>query len=219
MATAGYTSLEQLAQVTEADLARMHGIGAKAIDQLRQALAAAGLSFASRPSDGRHPRSSGERHQQHLMPRTDTASRFIAAAPERVYAALLDPEALTAWVPPGDMTGSIEQFDARPGGSYRMVLTYPDVSGSRGKSTPGSDIVEARFIELVSGERVVYAVDFVSDDPAYAGTMTMRWELTAVDEGTRVEITADNVPDGVSPQDHVAGMTSSLDKLAQYLEL
>jgi uncharacterized protein YndB with AHSA1/START domain len=110
------------------------------------------------------------------MPRTDTASRFIAAAHERVYAALLDPEALTAWVPPGDMTGSIERFDACPGGSYRMVLTYPDASASRGKSTPDSDIVEARFIELVPAQRVVYAVDFVADDPAYAGTMTMTWE-------------------------------------------
>jgi uncharacterized protein YndB with AHSA1/START domain len=132
------------------------------------------------------------------MPRTDTASRFIAAAPERVYAALVDPEALAAWLPPGNMTGSIEQFDARPGGSYRMVLTYRNAPGSPGKSTPDSDIVEARFIELIPGMRVVYAADFVSDDPAYAGTMTMTWEVTAVHEGTRVDITADNVPDGVT---------------------
>jgi len=32
-----------------------------------------------------------------------------------------------------------------------------------------SDIVETRFVDIVSGERVVQAVDFVSDDPAYAG--------------------------------------------------
>jgi uncharacterized protein YndB with AHSA1/START domain len=78
-----------------------------------------------------------------------------------VYAALVDPEALTAWPPPGDMTGAIEHFDARPGGSYRMVLTYPDFSASRGKSTTDADIVEARFIDLDPGARVVYAVDFV----------------------------------------------------------
>lgn len=64
----------------------------------------------------------------------------------------------------------------------------------------------------------MYAVNFVSDDPDFASTMTMTWELTSADGGTRVDITADDVPDGVSPQDHVAGMTSSLDKLAQYLE-
>ena len=51
-----------------------------------------------------------------------------------------------------------------------MVLTYADPSVSRGKATPGSDVVEARFVDLVPGVRVVQAVDFVSDDPAYAGT-------------------------------------------------
>jgi len=116
------------------------------------------------------------------------------------------------------MTGAIERFDARPGGSYRMVLTYPDASGRRGKSTPDTDIVEARFLELVPGVRVVYAVDFVADDPAYGGTMTMTWEVTAADGGTRVGITAENVPDVVSAEDHVAGMTSSLLQLAAYLE-
>ena len=41
LAAAGYVTLEQLTQVTEADLARMHGIGPKAIAQVRDALAAA----------------------------------------------------------------------------------------------------------------------------------------------------------------------------------
>jgi uncharacterized protein YndB with AHSA1/START domain len=47
LAAAGYVTLEQLTQVTEADLARMHGIGPKAVSQLRDAFAAAGLSFAT----------------------------------------------------------------------------------------------------------------------------------------------------------------------------
>ena len=63
-----------------------------------------------------------------------------------------------------------------------------------------------------------WPVDFVSDDPAYAGTMTMTWEVTAVDAGARVDIRADNVPDGISADDHAAGLTSTLAKLAAYLE-
>jgi predicted flap endonuclease-1-like 5' DNA nuclease len=47
LAAAGYTTLEQLAQVNEAGLTRMHGIGPKAIRQLREALAAAGLELAA----------------------------------------------------------------------------------------------------------------------------------------------------------------------------
>jgi uncharacterized protein YndB with AHSA1/START domain len=116
------------------------------------------------------------------------------------------------------MSGRFERFDARAGGSYRLVLTYADVSTARGKTTANSDIVEGRFVDLVPGVRVVQAVDFVSDDPANAGTMTMTWQLTAVDGGTRVDIRADDVPAGISADEHAAGLRSSLANLATYLE-
>ena len=152
------------------------------------------------------------------MAHTDRGMRVMAAPPGRVWAALVDPEALLAWLPPGGMTGRFERVDARPGGSYRMVLTYADASGAPGKATADSDIVEARFVEIVPGERVVQSVDFVSDDPAYAGTMTMTWQVCAVEAGTRVDIVAEDVPDGVSTEDHAAGLASSLTKLAAYVE-
>jgi uncharacterized protein YndB with AHSA1/START domain len=151
------------------------------------------------------------------MPRTDRASRVIAAPLESVWTAFLDPEALLAWLPPGGMTGRFERFDARPGGSYRMVLTYSDPSGAPGKATADSDIVEARIVDIVPGKRVVHAVDFVSDDPAYAGTMIMNWEVSAVDAGTRVSIIAEDVPDAISAEAHAAGLASSLAQLAAYL--
>src|SRR6266566_1239030 len=112
------------------------------------------------------------------MPRTDRGSRVTAAPPGRVWAALVDPEALLAWLPPGGMTGRFERFDGRPGGSYRMVLTYSDASGAPGKATAESDIVEARFVDIV----------------------------------------AEDVPDGISAEDHAAGLASSLAKLAAYVE-
>jgi uncharacterized protein YndB with AHSA1/START domain len=152
------------------------------------------------------------------MARTDTASRVIAASLDRVYAALVDPDALTAWLPPDGMSGRFERFDARPGGSYRLVLTYADASNAPGKTTADSDVVEARFVDLVPGVRVVQAVTFVSDDPAQVGTMTMTWEVTAVDHGTRVEFRADDVPVGISADDHAAGLSSSLANLAEHLE-
>ena len=159
------------------------------------------------------------------MPRTDRATRRIAATPERVYAALVDEAALVEWLPPQGMTGRFERFDARPGGSYRLVLTYDDPTaavgggGGGGKATTGEDIVEARFLELVPAERVVQAVVFESPDPAFAGTMTMTWTLSHHDDdGTIVTITADGVPDGISADDHATGMASSLANLARYLD-
>jgi hypothetical protein len=46
LAGAGYDHLEQLANVPEASLLRLHGFGPNAIDKLRTALKAIGLSFA-----------------------------------------------------------------------------------------------------------------------------------------------------------------------------
>lgn len=152
------------------------------------------------------------------MPRQDRGSRVIAAPLERVYAALVDPDALAAWLPPAGMTGRFDRFDLRPGGSYRLVLTYLDAADAPGKATADTDVVEARIVDVVPDVRVVQAVDFVADDPAFAGTMTMAWEVTAVVGGTRVDITADDVPDGISAEDHAEGIASSLANLAAHLE-
>ena len=150
------------------------------------------------------------------MPRTDRASRVIGASAERVYAAMVDADQLVEWLPPAGMTARFERFDARPGGSYRLVLTFED-GGGQGKATADSDVVEARFGDLVPGARVVQEVDFESEDPAFAGTMKMTWDISAADDGSLVEITATDVPDGISAEDHAAGMTSSLENLARYL--
>ena len=45
LAAAGYTRLEQLTNVTEADLAHMHGMGPKAVKLLRETLALTGRSL------------------------------------------------------------------------------------------------------------------------------------------------------------------------------
>lgn len=152
------------------------------------------------------------------MGRTDSASRLIEASPDRVYAALVDPDALADWLPPSGMTGSFDHFDATPGGVFRMILTYADAPGAGGKSSVDSDVVEGRFIEIVPRVRVVQAIEFVSDEPHFAGTMTMTWSMAKADGGTRVDVVADDVPPGISAGDHAAGMNSSLANLAAYLD-
>ena len=147
-----------------------------------------------------------------------TAPRAVISADlEQVFDVLVDRIALETWLPPDGMTGRFERFDPAPGGSYRLILTYADPAGAGAKSSVDSDIVEARFVDIAKNDRVVQAVDFVSNDPAYAGTMTMTWAVYATDEGTMVEFTADDVPDGISAEDHSTGMTSSLENLANYL--
>jgi hypothetical protein len=43
---AGYRRLSQFSEISESELKKLHGMGPKAIEQIRLALAAKGLSFA-----------------------------------------------------------------------------------------------------------------------------------------------------------------------------
>lgn len=98
------------------------------------------------------------------MARTDTASRRVRADAATVYRALLDPEALRAWLPPDGMRAELDSFDARVGGGYRMSLVYDKPPTAGGKSSADSDVVRTEFVELVPDQRVVQRVIFESDD-------------------------------------------------------
>ncbi len=50
LAEAGYLRLEQLTETSEDEIKQLHGVGAKAIDQLRRALETRGLSFSDKKS-------------------------------------------------------------------------------------------------------------------------------------------------------------------------
>ncbi|MBW7458099.1 DNA-binding protein [Paenibacillus sepulcri] len=48
LAGAGYFRLEKFTMISEAEVLKLHGMGPKALDIIRQELAAKGLSFADR---------------------------------------------------------------------------------------------------------------------------------------------------------------------------
>ena len=96
--------------------------------------------------------------------------------------------------------GDLRAIRSAPRG---LVSTGPGLQGRvrlAGEATAEADVVEVRYIDIVPDARVVQAVDFVSDDPAFAGTMTMIWEVTALDGGTRVDITGRGCPGTESPR-------------------
>lgn len=152
--------------------------------------------------------------------RTTRVTRLVQAPPETVYAALLDAKALAAWLPPAGMTGTVHVLEPRPGGRFRMTLTYDDPDeGPGGKTTDDTDTFEAQFVELVPGERVVWDVAFDSDRPGMSGTMRVTWELAAgADGGTEVTALCEDVPPGIRLEDNEAGTASSLENLARLVE-
>ncbi|HEX8526343.1 SRPBCC domain-containing protein, partial [Allosphingosinicella sp.] len=151
-----------------------------------------------------------------MTSRIDRATRLISAAPSKLAEAFAAPDSFMAWLPPAGMTGRALEYDYREGGRYRIELTY--AAGGAGKSSANTDISTGRFLALEPGRRIVMSVEFDSADPAFAGTMVMTWSLDSVSDGTKVTVSAADVPSGIAAADHEAGLASSLENLARFVE-
>lgn len=143
-------------------------------------------------------------------------SVLIAAPRLTVYQACLDPEALVRWRVPDAMTGEMHAFDPRPGGGFRMSLTYQDPQQA-GKTAGATDTFEGRFAEVVPGEKIVEVIEFESDDPRFAGQLRMTTSFADAAGGTQITVRCDGIPAGVRPEDNETGTRQSLRKLARLL--
>jgi uncharacterized protein YndB with AHSA1/START domain len=150
--------------------------------------------------------------------RVDTASRLIRAPASAIYRAFATPAAMNAWLPPRGMTGSVRGFAFREGGGYRVRLVYRDEQHARGKTSEDSDEAEVRFLRPVPHERIEQAVVFDSGDSAYSGEMRVAWTFEPAPNGTLVTVRCENVPGGIRPEDHQAGLNSTLENLAAFAE-
>ena len=66
--------------------------------------------------------------------------------------------------------------------------------------------------------RAAVTDEFESKDAAFSGEMSVTWSFDAAPEGTQVRVTAEKVPSGISQEDHDAGLHSSLENLARFVE-
>jgi uncharacterized protein YndB with AHSA1/START domain len=153
-----------------------------------------------------------------MSKRVDTASILIRASASRIYQAFATAAAMEAWLPPEGMAGTMLAFGFHEGGTYRMRLAYKEARHAPGKTSEDADEVKVRFVKLVPHERIEQAVNFESDDSSFSGEMKIAWTLEPVDEGTRVTVRCEDVPVGISAEDHRAGLRSTLSNLAAFAE-
>ena len=155
----------------------------------------------------------------HIMS-TTTNQKLVRSTPEAVYQAFTDPHALETWLAPGEMAGQIHRFDLMAGGGYEMSLYYPSTDKiSKGKSASNEDRFIARFLELSPPAKIVQAIKFNTEGSAFSGEMIMESSFKAMDGGTMVTITFENIPAGIKPADNEKGTALSLEKLARYVEI
>ncbi len=134
--------------------------------------------------------------------------RVIRAAPEKVYRAFLDADALAKWLPPNGFTGHVHQLEAKVGGPHRMSFT--NFSTGRSHSFGGV------YLELVPHERIVYTEKF--DDPNLPGEMRVTVTLKKVIVGTDLSVTEEGVPEIIPVEACYLGWQESLTLLAKLVE-
>jgi len=144
-------------------------------------------------------------------------SLLIKAPRPRVYAALINADAIAKWKVPDGMRLVVHAFEAREGGRYRISLTYEE-PGAAGKSSAHTDTYHGYFKALALNERVVEVMEFETSDPAMQGKMTSTIELSDEHGGTRLVARHEGVPPGVAPEDNEAGWRMSLAKLARLVQ-
>ena len=142
------------------------------------------------------------------MPSTVQFHRVLRTAPEKVYRAFLDADAMVKWLPPNGFTGKVHQMDPKVGGRYRMSFT--NFTSGKSHSFGGE------YLELVPSERIRWTDRF--DDPNLPGEMRVTVRLTKVSVGTEVNIVQEGLPDVIPPEACVLGWQESLTLLAQLVE-
>src|SRR5262249_7012620 len=134
--------------------------------------------------------------------------RVLRAAPEKVYRAFLDADAMAKWLPPNGFTGKVHYMDAKVGGTYKMSFT--NFSTGRSHSFGGE------YLELVPHERIRHTDRF--DDPNLPGEMITTISLRNVLVGTELNIVQEGIPDVIPPEACYLGWQESLNLLAQLVE-
>jgi len=131
--------------------------------------------------------------------------RVLAAPPERVYRAFLEPDAIAKWLPPNGFTCLVDHMDAKVGGTFRM--SFRNFGTGNGHSFGGE------YLELVPNEKIRYTDRF--DDPGLPGEMRVAVSLRKVSCGTEVDIVQEGVPEIIPVEMCYLGWQESLDQLTR----
>jgi len=142
------------------------------------------------------------------MGNTIKLHRVLRAAPEKVYRAFLDPDALVKWMPPNGFTAKVHHLEAEVGGTYKMSFTN--------FSTGKSHTFGGKYLELTPHERI--RLTDVFDDPNLPGEMQTTYTLKQVSCGTELTIVQEGLPDAIPPEACYLGWQESLILLARLVE-
>jgi uncharacterized protein YndB with AHSA1/START domain len=135
--------------------------------------------------------------------------RDLEVAPELVFGAFLDAEAMrTIWSSDKFMVVGMS-VDARVGGGWQLTMR-DEASGAVARNT-------ARYAEIDRPNRIVWWVKWLDGPLAGAPEACVTLEFSAIAAGTRLKLTHEFFPDSVTRDHHGSGWASGLERLAKLL--
>jgi uncharacterized protein YndB with AHSA1/START domain len=150
----------------------------------------------------------GSEGQLIMTTNTVQLHRVLRSAPEKVYRAFLDADAMAKWLPPNGFTGKVHHLDAKVGGTYKMSFTN--------FTTGHSHSFGGEYLDLVPYERIRYTGKF--DDPNLPGVMQTTVSLREVSCGTELTVSQEGIPDVIPLEACHLGWQESLTLLSKLVE-
>ncbi len=142
------------------------------------------------------------------MANTVNLHRVLKAPVSRVFKAFSQPEAKATWLPPFGFICTVQSFDFKVGGSYKMSFT--NFTNNQKHSWTGT------FTAIKPNELLIFKDKF--DDPNLPGEMTVTISFREVMCGTELTIKQEGIPDMIPAEMCYLGWQESLIKLAQLVE-
>jgi uncharacterized protein YndB with AHSA1/START domain len=134
-------------------------------------------------------------------------TRTYAAAPEKVWRAWTDPQALKQWWGPGTKEPvSAAELDVREGGRFRIVF-----GGADGKQHECAGV----YKEVVKPKKLVFTWSWPRTTPERVSLVTILF--SAKDGGTELLFRHERFFDEKARDDHQRGWTGLLSQLGDYL--
>lgn len=134
--------------------------------------------------------------------------RVLTAAPEKVYRAFTDANAMASWIPPYGFLCVVHSMDVKVGGTFRM--SFINFTTGNGHSFGGE------YLDLKPNEFIKYTDKF--EDPNIPGEMITSVWLKKVSCGTEIKILQENIPAMIPVEMCYLGWQESLEKLKKLVE-
>lgn len=134
-------------------------------------------------------------------------TRRYPVAPEKLWRAWTEPEAVKRWFGPGQEPVSAAELDVRVGGRFRIVF-----GGADGTAHTCAGVYQ----QVVPNRKLVFTWCWPNTTPDRVSLVTIVFEKE--DDGTRLVFRHEQLHDEQARDSHQRGWTTLLEKLGAFLQ-